>query len=608
MGANNKGLINELFDELNNDIINKRVAIFFGAGLSKGSGNLLADDIISLILSSMRYKNRDLFDKNTIDALKDRTKQFEDFLSRLFDDHASDDKKNRFKALFEIIYGGGKPIISHYTIAHLLGSKLVKKVYTTNFDCHLEEVCKKNSSKLEIEIVGHSQNPSAQLIKLHGCISKPDEIGTLLERVASIQNQIKIRPHIEDLLVHGKHEAALFMGYSFSDVYDIVKVILEISKSNLKEKNSFKKIYIFAHESNEENFGVYTNSNFNTYSGKVKDLNDYNLLDHRPTREIRFDSFEIIILRCDTSEFVKKLSNKQCLNLKIKEISELDKIKRDIEKWAYGLGTYFNLLIGWRFNYEAGQEYIFSKNEDKRKLMLKALKNASEYCDIILDNWDKIRIESILNRTKKEDIEARLILTKKHQALTLISMGEFPKAEVSLNSLLIELETISSDLLKRWLRVDINANLLYLNYFRILSNNYSERITESIKICEDYFIQLDTRESLVSNSLGYHRNRYLIASLKNRFNISGNNEKTFFLEAIDYYEQQGRVEYLAFVYMEYALFLEKLNDKKCYDYMEMAKELFKNLGYTEYLQFCNLKPSFFRSLRNIASNLLRLPS
>lgn len=593
MGANNERLINEFVSELDNDIINKRVAIFFGAGLSKGSGNLLADEIVSLILFSMKYKKCHLFDQNTISALKGRTIQFEDFLSRLFDDHASDDKINRFKALFEIIYGGGEPTIAHQVIAHLIDSKLVTKVYTTNFDCHLEEACKKNSNKLEIEIVGHSQNPSAQLIKLHGCISKPEEIGTLLERVASIENQNKIKPHIEDILSYGEQETVLFMGYSFSDVYDIVKVILEISKSNLKEKNSFKKIYIFAYESNEENFGVYTNSNND--SGKFKDLNDYNLLDNRPTREIKFDSFEIIILRCDTSEFIKQLSNKQGLNLKIKEISELDKISRDIEIWADSLGTYFNLLIGWRFNYEAGQEYIFSKNENKSKLIFKSLKNALEYCDIILDNWDKIRIESILNRTNKEDIEVRLILTKKHKALTLISMGEFSKAEISLNNLLIELEAISSDLLKIWLRVDINVNLLYLNYFRILSNNYSERITESIKICEDYFKQIDTRESLLYNPLGYHRSRYLIVSLKNRLkNISKKDEKPYFLEAINYYEEHGRVEYLAFVYMEYALFLEKFNDKECYNYMEMAKELFKNLGYTEYLQFCNLNSSFLQ--------------
>lgn len=62
--------LQRLFNELNDEINNKKVAIFFGAGISKGSGNLLVDDIVSLILFSMKHKDNNLFDEKTINTLK----------------------------------------------------------------------------------------------------------------------------------------------------------------------------------------------------------------------------------------------------------------------------------------------------------------------------------------------------------------------------------------------------------------------------------------------------------------------------------------------------------------------------------------------------------
>jgi len=508
----------------------------------------------------------------------------------MVDDHADKDRKTKFSTLFKIIYGYGKPNINHFTLAYLIHSGFIEKISQLNFDDHLEEAYENYPEKLETEIVGHVKNSSAKFIKLHGCINEPEKIGTLLYRVASKQNQEKIKPHIEEFLVNGKHKTSLFIGYSFSDVYDIVKLILELNETNSTRKKSFKKIYIFAHEENEEKFDVYTN--FNGNQKQTKNIDDYNNLESKPTREITFDSFRIIILRCNSSNFIEKISNYYNLKLKRDENSDLDKIKKEMKIWANSLGLYFNLLIGWRFNYETGQEYVFSKNNNNKEVMLRSLKNALNYCDIILENWDEIEAEGISAGTSKEDIKMRAILTKKHKALTLLSMGKFSEANRLLQSLLSEIENISSDGLNIWLKVDINANLLYVNYFKILKKKYS-KISKSIKSCEKYFKQLNKHEAYRYNPIGYHRNLYLIASLKNHLKMSDDDDDKYFLEAITYYERIGRVEYLAFVYMEYAKFLKNSNDEKYEKYIIMAKNLFKNLGYTEYLQFCNFNSSIF---------------
>ena len=63
--------------------------------------------------------------------------------------------------------------------------------------------------------------------------------------------------------------------------------------------------------------------------------------------------------------------------------------------------------------------------------------------------------------------------------------------------------------------------------------------------------------------------------------------KKYFDKAKEYYKNKGRVEYLAFVYMEYAKFLEKnivlKENKKFKDYNKEAKRLFRDLGYESYL-------------------------
>jgi len=590
-----KGL-NKILGVLINDIKNKRVYMLFGTGISVGSGNLVANDIKRSILFSLKYDGNKLFEDDIVNVLMKRTKQFEDFLNRIHDDNTlpQDKKLSTFQKLFKILYKGEGPNFNHCIIAQLIKGEYIKRVYTTNFDCHIEEAYKSFTSEiLETCILGDSKefNESAHYIKLHGCISNPKEMGTLLTNVASEENLKRIKPYIEELLIGNEDETALFMGYSFSDVYDIVKIIEEISESRKNEH--LKNIFIIAHT--EDNYEIYSNCMSFTYkiqtffTHRVKNIEEYNdsLKDSTPTRKINFNNFDVTILKYNTSEFIRSLGYKFSLNCENKHFETINS-KKEIVEWVNNLDDYYKLLISWRFNYEAGQEYLLHTNPDKIKnIMFKALNKALEICDIILNFLDKLKRESS-TELKEDTINYLIILNKKHKALTLLSMGKFSKAKSLLINLQLECEVILDERLI-WLKLDINASILYLEYYKILTNNYSKNeLKEFIKSNEKYYLSLNAEDSTWKNNVVNYKNQYLIGTLKNYANLSEEDDKTYFKRSINFYEKKGRVEYLAFVYMEYAKFLKDKNYKQSYEFNKKAEKLFENLGYVEYSKFCKI--------------------
>lgn len=192
--TNKRDVVEDLIDKLLTDIINKKTTLFYGAGLSIESGNLSANSIRECLLRSLKYDEDPLFEKDVIEELGNRTKKFEDFLNHIYDDVNPPDKKKLFEKLFKILYDSGYPNINHYLIAYLLNQEYVNKVYTTNFDLHLENAYKNLfSEELRISLFGKNFNKETQYVKLHGSISAIEEIGTLLTNVAKKENSDLLR-------------------------------------------------------------------------------------------------------------------------------------------------------------------------------------------------------------------------------------------------------------------------------------------------------------------------------------------------------------------------------------------------------------------------------
>lgn len=611
MSDGEKDCLDTILSDIITELKEKKVAVLMGTGISKNSGNLTALDITYEILSCFKHEGNFLIETDVQPVLMERTIQFEDFLNRIHDDVNVD--KSIFSDLFQILYKGGKPNRNHLLIARLLKEGYIKKVYTTNFDQHLEDAYKElgygELNTYILDPVGLAPpHDKIRYVKLHGCLTKPDKIATLLTRVASKNNLRVIKSHIEELLIHGDHETVLVMGYSFSDAYDIIKAILEVNeKQNIE---SSKKILIISHESSE-NSDIYSNINHHRCQHELKTIKDYNNLAislSPPKKKIKFDNFKITILRLNTDLFIDYLMSKLYFiysDLKISGNNQ--KSKNEIIKWFEDIPQYENYrkyIIAWRFNYEAGQEYSLSKNNrkcfsrnfksidefyyKKNKIQRKALINALKCCEMVSNNNK--------NEVDVEEKKIRDSINETHKALTLISLGEFVKAKSLLESLKLKCNEIKDELWMQWSKLNVNGVRLYLEYYKLLMVNYSPNIDDLktlkkfIEDNEKYYEQLNVANSAYRNHVFNYKNLYLLASLKNHLGLNVN--ETYFTDSIKYYEDEGRVEYLAFVYMEYAKFLNSNRKEDSHEdiknYTESAKYLFENLGYKEYLRFCKI--------------------
>lgn len=579
-------LLNNFVEHIIEDINDKKVALFFGSGISKASGNCTADDIKKEILLSLNGK-QNLIDPEVIRIICERTKQFEDFLKRINDDLniKEKDKETLFSNLYNILYKSGRPNKNHYLIAQLLKDGFIKKAYTTNFDEHLETAYRENFDKeLNKSILTHSYDESNQYFKLHGCISDGYNIGTLLDYVASEKNLKRICLPLQDLLVNDDHESVLFVGYSFSDVYDIVKIMNYLSKSKKKDNLPLKRISIIIHTEKEEDYAIYSNNSFDRVLNGIKSIDKYN--EHAkfnpPKREIEFDKFEILILEYNTDEFWKDLKAKLKIAFDCQHVDNSNTakdMKKNIKKWVQEeLQDKHKLQVAWRFNYESAKEYCLEDQNERNSTKMEALQKSLKLCNILISK-SQDQFTTKINETQK--------------AATLGSLGEFDEADELFEKIIRECEeTPDMDLdpyRKLWLKLNANKNRLEIFLYRIFINDNSLKLKNAIKAAKTLYIlllpEIEPYPNDYAIKLFVNANQYLMASLRNHAKKSISNDEIFFKDAIDYYKKNGRVEYLVFVYMEYANFLKNNNEE--YDYYNTkAKNLFRDLGYEKYLDFC----------------------
>ena len=134
-------------------------------------------------------------------------------------------------------------------------NNLLKFILTTNLDKHLEIAygnefhdkveCLYQKDSLQNGLCKELDDTKPVYIKLHGCFNqiKNGSIpGTILTSVANEENVKLTKKWIDKVFYENNSiEAVLILGYSCSDVYDIVKNILD---GELKSK---KRVYYIAH-------------------------------------------------------------------------------------------------------------------------------------------------------------------------------------------------------------------------------------------------------------------------------------------------------------------------------------------------------------------------
>jgi tetratricopeptide (TPR) repeat protein len=140
------------------------------------------------------------------------------------------------------LYSSGWPCAYHRAMASLARQGHVRTFITTNFDTLLEQAFVGEGMKEGRDFLIYKR-PSAFhrirwfshkviIVKLHGSVESPDELGATLERVAS-RRALGAARHVMRMLLSGARcDELIFAGYSFSDMFDIVPA-LNIEPSNI---------------------------------------------------------------------------------------------------------------------------------------------------------------------------------------------------------------------------------------------------------------------------------------------------------------------------------------------------------------------------------------
>lgn len=206
----------------------KGLIVFCGAGISANSGLPVAGMLIDTLLTVL---GADEFEKQAyfrsplpFEAVMEIVQRFAplDFLSDIF--------------------GIGEPSNHHFLIAHLMVSGLLSTVVTTNFDRLIERALDqlgwKEGDQYDLlcrdsdfsHIAWEIDRP--RLIKIHGSIHNPDQMAVTIRSVASKQISMP-RGSVIKRIFSGQH-TVLILGYSVSDVFDIVPFIHAIENPQTK--------------------------------------------------------------------------------------------------------------------------------------------------------------------------------------------------------------------------------------------------------------------------------------------------------------------------------------------------------------------------------------
>jgi len=120
----------------------------------------------------------------------------------------------------------GKPALAHTVLAQLCGKHLVRVLITTNFDLLLERALAEarvdyQRIVADADYSRFSADAKCSLVKLHGSADDARSVAITLDRIAHRQLE-QSRTELLHFLTSVRSNVLCFLGYSFSDSFDIV--------------------------------------------------------------------------------------------------------------------------------------------------------------------------------------------------------------------------------------------------------------------------------------------------------------------------------------------------------------------------------------------------
>ncbi|MGB2986185.1 MAG: SIR2 family protein [Phycisphaerae bacterium] len=137
------------------------------------------------------------------------------------------------------LFTKGSPNHTHRLIAKLMTEGHALLVVTTNFDLLIERALSELDWHQGIDYglvtdpeAAHRllslQGPRPSLLKIHGSVDSPARLGVTLRAISSREHLQRIFPLVQLVFSTGVHRQVLVLGYSCSDVFDILPAVHQI--------------------------------------------------------------------------------------------------------------------------------------------------------------------------------------------------------------------------------------------------------------------------------------------------------------------------------------------------------------------------------------------
>lgn len=268
----NCGNVEECISILSERLKNGGLSIFCGAGISYNSGIMTVEPLVKYLLSFLSADQEDidiyLKDSNGMFRLPI---PFEAIIESLKENLQFEKEEKTFIEAFAQLFDG-KPSVYHELFAHLLLSGKINFIVTTNFDTCLEQALrwKEGDSRVIIPYAETLEslkdiNIIGKIIKLHGCKSRPEYLGATVDQITRTEYWQKTSMILDKIFYEGNCSSVLFMGYSCSDMWDVVEYFNNCALQNKKLVSC-----IYWQHSNEKN--VLVDSNPQKMLGKHSSL------------------------------------------------------------------------------------------------------------------------------------------------------------------------------------------------------------------------------------------------------------------------------------------------------------------------------------------------
>jgi len=252
----------KVIDSISEKINSGQCAVFCGAGISFNSGLPLAFPIIKNISEHFisNYNDVDAWNCNML--RKFSSIPFELYIETL--------ENNCDITLLLNMFQKGIPNSNHLLLGNLFIRRYIHTIVTTNFDTLLEQAIEgiDNSRECDYHLLItekqletiQSYSKQNKIIKIHGSIEDIQSLRTTIRQISNTNNIVIRKKVLDYLFLNGEHDCVLFLGYSFSDNYDINPLIKSITDSE-------KTIYNIQHSKDEGISDISESDIFQSYRG-----------------------------------------------------------------------------------------------------------------------------------------------------------------------------------------------------------------------------------------------------------------------------------------------------------------------------------------------------